>query len=168
MGKVGRSIIQGIEAEEVIKLLNRAYADEWLAYYQYFIEAKVVKGIMKDAAIAELNQHAADELRHATMVADRIIQLGGTPLLHPKEWMDYANCAYEAPTNPDVFAVLEQAINGERCAIGVYSKLAQTTNGKDIVTYNLASTILADEVMHEEDLQALYEDIQGLIEAIKR
>jgi bacterioferritin len=167
MGKVGRSIIQGIEAEEVIALLNRAYADEWLAYYQYFIESKVVKGIMKDAAIAELNQHAADELRHATMVANRIIQLGGAPLLHPKDWLTQANCAYEAPENPDVFKVLEQAINGERCAIGVYSKLAQMTNGKDIVTYNLASSILADEVMHEEDLQALYEDIEGLIRQIR-
>jgi bacterioferritin len=40
MGKIGRSILQGIEADTVVKLLNRAYADEWLAYYQYFIEAK--------------------------------------------------------------------------------------------------------------------------------
>jgi len=167
MGKVGRSIIQGIEVDEVIALLNRAYADEWLAYYQYFIEAKVVKGVMKDAAIAELVQHAGDELRHATMVADRIIQLGGIPLLHPKEWLTHANCAYEAPTNPDVFKVLEQAISGERCAIGVYSNLAQITSGKDIVTYNLASSILADEVMHEEDLQALYEDIEGLIAQLR-
>ncbi|MFA7610749.1 MAG: ferritin, partial [Sulfurimonas sp.] len=63
MARVGNSIIKGIEVSEVIKLLNRAYADEWLAYYQYFIESKVVKGIMKDSAIAELDQHAADELR---------------------------------------------------------------------------------------------------------
>ncbi|MEF3192090.1 MAG: ferritin [Campylobacterales bacterium] len=163
MGKVGRSIIKGIEVEEVLRLLNKAYADEWLAYYQYFIEAKVVKGAMKDAAIAELTQHAADELRHATMVCDRIIQLGGTPLLHPKEWHEWANCAYEAPTDADVLRVLEQAINGERCAIGVYSSLVEITRDKDIVTYNMASQILADEVMHEEDLQALYEDIEELI-----
>jgi len=167
MGKAGRSILQGISADEVITLLNKAYADEWLAYYQYFIEAKVVKGVMKDAAIAELNQHAADELRHATMVADRIIQLGGTPLLHPKDWLTHANCAYEAPTDANVFKVLEQAIDGERCAIGVYSKLIETTRDKDIVTYNMASSILADEVMHEEDLQALYEDIEGLIKSLK-
>ena len=69
MARVGNSIIKGIEVEELIKLLNRAYADEWLAYYQYYIEEKVVNGIMKDAAIAELNQHAQDELRHADMVA---------------------------------------------------------------------------------------------------
>ncbi|BCD67846.1 ferritin-like domain-containing protein [Nitratiruptor sp. YY09-18] len=167
MARKGISILKGIEADEVIALLNKAYADEWLAYYQYFIEAKVVKGIMKDGVVAELNQHAADELRHATMVADRILQLGGEPLLHPKDWFSYANCDYEAPTNPDVLQVLEQAIKGEQCAIEVYSRLAEITQGKDIVTYDIVSQILADEVEHEEDLQSLYEDIQEFIDQIK-
>lgn len=163
MGKKGISIIKGIEVRDVIKLLNRAFADEWLAYYQYFVEAKVVKGPMKDAAIAELNQHAQDELRHANMVADRILQLGGTPILHPNEWTKLANCAYAAPEDPDVLAVLNQAIAGEQCAIQVYSDIVENTRDKDIVTYNIASTILADEVEHEEDLQALMEDVQGLV-----
>ncbi|UFS62836.1 ferritin [Sulfurimonas sp. HSL-3221] len=163
----GISILKGIEAETVATLLNKAYCDEWLAYYQYFIESKVVKGIMKDAAIAELNQHAADELRHATMVADRIIQLGGTPALSPSDWMVHGNCGYEAPENPDVMAVLEQAIKGEQCAISVYSDLVDLTREKDIVTYDIVSQILADEVEHEEDLQALYDDIQEFVEQIR-
>ncbi|WP_345988972.1 ferritin-like domain-containing protein [Sulfurimonas sp. HSL1-2] len=163
----GISILKGIEAEAVVKLLNKAYCDEWLAYYQYFIESKVVKGIMKDAAITELDQHAADELRHATMVADRIIQLGGTPALSPSEWMVHSNCGYEAPENPDVMAVLEQAIKGEQCAISVYSDLVDLTREKDIVTYDIVSQILADEVEHEEDLQALYNDIEEFVEQIK-
>ena len=54
MARKGNSIIKGIEINEIITMLNKAYADEWLAYYQYFIEAKVIKGIMKDAAIAVL------------------------------------------------------------------------------------------------------------------
>jgi bacterioferritin len=163
----GISILKGIEAEAVVRLLNKAYCDEWLAYYQYFIESKVVKGIMKDAAITELDQHAADELRHATMVAGRIIQLGGTPALSPSEWMVNGNCGYEAPENPDVMAVLEQAIKGEQCAISVYSDLVDLTREKDIVTYDIVSQILADEVEHEEDLQALYDDIQEFVEQIK-
>ncbi len=77
MGISGRRLLTGIEAEEVIGLLNRAFADEWLAYYQYWIGAKVVKGPMKEAVIAELLQHAADELRHADMVSNRIIQARG-------------------------------------------------------------------------------------------
>jgi bacterioferritin len=47
-------------------------------YYQYWLGAKVVKGPMKQSVIAELLQHAGDELRHADMVATRIIQLGGS------------------------------------------------------------------------------------------
>lgn len=167
MAKRGNSIIKGLEIDEIIKVLNRAYADEWLAYYQYFIEAKVIKGIMKDAAIAELNQHAADELRHANMVADRILQLGGTPLLNPKDWFTHTNCGYEEPKNFDVVSILKDSIKGEECAISTYSSIADMTRDKDIVTYDLVSEILADEVEHEEDLQALYDDITEFVADIK-
>jgi len=168
MARVGNSIIKGLEVKDIIDMLNKAYADEWLAYYQYFIESKVVKGLMKDAAIAELNQHAADELRHATMVADRILQLGGTPLLHPNDWTKYSNCAYEAPSNFDVVNILEDAIKGEQCAIYTYSGILDITRNKDIVTYDLVSQILADEVEHEEDLQALHDDITEFFEDMKK
>ena len=168
MARVGNSIIKGIQVNEVIAMLNRAYADEWLAYYQYFIEAKVVKGLMKDAAIAELNQHAADELRHATMVADRILQLGGTPLLHPNDWLKQTNCGYDAPNNFDVVSILKDAIKGEQCAITTYSDIIEVTRNKDIVTYDMVSQILADEVEHEEDLQALYDDITEFIQDIRK
>ena len=141
MARVGNSIIKGIEVEELIKLLNRAYADEWLAYYQYYIEEKVVKGIMKDAAITELNQHAQDELRHADMVAQRILQLGSTPLLNPKEWFVHTNCGYEEPKDFDVLAILEDAIKGEQCAIKTYSDILEVTRNKDIVTYDIVSQI---------------------------
>lgn len=167
MGKRGISLLRGIEAQTVYELLNKAYCDEWLAYYQYFIEAKVVKGLMKDAAIVELTQHAADELRHATMVADRIIQLGGVPALHPSEWLSNSNCGYDAPKDSDVRRVLEQAIKGEQCAISIYSGILDLTREKDIVTYDMVSQILADEVEHEEDLQALYDDIHDFIAEFK-
>lgn len=168
MARVGNSIIKGLEIKEIIELLNRAYADEWLAYYQYFIESKVIKGIMKDAAIAELNQHAADELRHANMVADRIIQLGGTPLLNPKDWMIKTNCGYDEPEDFDVVAILQDAIKGEQCAIKTYSSLVELTRDKDIVTYDIVSQILADEVEHEEDLQSLHDDITEFVQDLKK
>ncbi len=168
MARKGNSIIKGLEINEIISMLNKAYADEWLAYYQYFIEAKVIKGIMKDAAIAELTQHATDELRHANMVSDRILQLGGTPLLHPQEWFTHTNCGYEEPKDFDVVSILEDSIKGEQCAISVYSQLADMTRDKDIVTYDIVSEILADEVEHEEDLQALHDDITEFIADLKK
>lgn len=166
MGSFGRSIVKG-NVDEIVTLLNKAYADEWLAHYQYFIGSKIVKGIMKEAVMAELVQHAADELRHATMLADRIIQLGGTPLLHPKEWLANTICGYDAPEDPQVLNVLAQNIKGEQCAISVYDKITTLTKDSDLVTYNMATQIMADEVLHEEDLQALQEDILGFIETFK-
>lgn len=168
MAKVGNSIIKGLEVKDIIDMLNRAYADEWLAYYQYFIEAKVVKGLMKDAAISELTLHAADELRHANLVAGRIIQLGGTPILHPKEWTKKSNCGYDAPNDFDVVSILKDAIKGEQCAIKTYSEIIDITRNKDIVTYDMVSQILADEVEHEEDLQALHDDISEFVKEIKK
>jgi len=53
--------------------------------------------------------------------------------------------------------ILDQNIKGERCAIDFYDGLMKMTRDKDMVTYNLAMTILEQEVQHEEDLQALQE-----------
>ncbi len=163
MGTRGREIV-GMDVNELLGLLNRAFADEWLAYYQYWLGAKVVKGPMKDAVIAELLQHAADELRHAEMLTLRIIQLGGVPVTEPKEWYRHTNCGYDAPADPHVMAILQQNVKGEQCAIGVYRKLLEITASKDPVTYNIVVQILQDEVEHEEDLQALVEDIEAMVQ----
>jgi len=37
MGTVGIKIV-GMDVKELIKRLNKALADEWLAYYQYWVE----------------------------------------------------------------------------------------------------------------------------------
>ena len=55
--------------------------------------------------------------------------------------------------------ILEQNIAGEQCAINVYNSIIEEVGLKDPVTYNIAVQILQDEVEHEEDLQALLEDL---------
>ena len=163
MGSRGREII-GMDVEQLLKLLNQAYASEWLAYYQYWLGAKLIKGPMKDAVAAELNLHATEELAHAVLVADRIIQLGGTPVTHPTGWMAQSPCRYDAPDDPYVAVLLDQNIAGEQCAIEVYKSLMDLTKDKDMVTYNMALTILEQEVEHEEDLQSLREDLDLMVQ----
>jgi bacterioferritin len=162
MGTIGRKII-GMDVDELLRLLNAAFASEWLAYYQYWLGARLIKGPMKDAVAAELNLHATEELNHAVLLAGRIIQLGGTPVLDPKSWFDLSPCAYEAPADPYVAVILDQNIAGEQCAITSYKQLMDTTKDKDMVTYNLALTILEQEVEHEEDLQSLKEDLDLMV-----
>ena len=51
--------------------------------------------------------------------------------------------------------LLEKAIEMERMAIADYNKIANFTMHKDHITYQLITSILADEVEHEEDLEML-------------
>jgi bacterioferritin len=163
MGQKGREIVK-MDVDELINLLNRALSDEWLAHYQYWVGSKVVKGPMKDAVIAELTLHATEELGHAELISARIVQLGGTPVLSPEEWFKKTNCGYETPEDPYVEEILNQNIKGEQCAIRVYSELLDITRTADPVTYNIILQILSQEVEHEEDLTALKEDLELMLE----
>ncbi|MCM8815645.1 MAG: ferritin [Candidatus Omnitrophica bacterium] len=159
MERKGIKIIKG-DVEEIVNGLNKALADEWLAYYQYWLGEKVVKGKFREEAAKELAEHAGDELKHANMLADRIIQLGGTPVLKPEDWYKLTNCGYDAPSDPAVIPILKQNIKGEQCAIEVYQKLVEKLKDKDPVTYYMVLSILKDEIEHEDDLINLLEDIQ--------
>ncbi len=161
MGTKGREIVK-VDADKLLELLKKALADEWLAYYQYWVGAKVVEGPMRGIVEMELNEHAGEELEHAEMLTGRIIQLGGIPILEPKDWYTMTNCGYEAPEDPSVESILEQNIKGEQCAIEVYQKLIKFVEGKDPITYHLIEKILEDEVEHEEDLETIQKDMKSI------
>ena len=160
MGTKGKEIV-GTHATEIVELMNKALADEWLAYYQYWAGALVVKGPMRPNVEAELKEHAEEEFKHANMLAARIITLGGTPILNPDSWKKMTNCGYDEPTDPHVLKILAQNIKGERCAIAVYNNMLTKLKGSnDYITFNMIRKILQDEVKHEEDLENLKEDIE--------
>lgn len=168
MGTVGIEIAGGQEVvNQTIEKLNSSFADEWLAYYQYWLGAKLARGLMRGDIVAELTQHADEELGHANSLADRIIQLGGTPLLSPDKWLEKTKTGFAAPTNCSAKVILQQNIEGEQKAIKLYQdfKTFSQQNG-DEVTYQLIADILADEVEHEEDLEAIMQDLTTPAEGV--
>ena len=82
----------------------------------------------------------------------RIIQLGDTPVTEPRRWSDLSPCAYEAPGDPDVAALLEQDVAGERFAVDACKELMDATKGQDLASHNMALTMLRQEVEHDENL----------------
>jgi bacterioferritin len=167
---VGKKAIEiaSLDVEKLIQMLNEALAEEWLAYYQYWIGARMMEGPMRSEIEPELLIHANEELAHAELVVNRIIQLGGTPILNPADWPKFARCEYEVPNDPYVEAILEQNLKGERCAIQRYEEIAEYTNGKDHSTYQMAISILNDELEHEHDIEDWLKDIERLREDIKK
>ena len=64
MGKRGVEILD-IDVNELIKMLNEALSEEWLAFYQYWIGARIMEGPMRSEIEPELLIHANQELNHA-------------------------------------------------------------------------------------------------------
>lgn len=158
MGMKAKELVTraGLNVDALIKELNSAYCDEWLAYYQYWIGAKVAEGKMFHLIAQELAEHAGEELEHAEKLAKRIIELGGTPAISPDLWLKDSACGFLAPKDPNALVLLKQNIQGERCAIEVYQKLLEMVAGKDLVTEHLVREILEDELEHEQDLEDLH------------
>lgn len=153
----GQQIVT-LDREKLLKMLNSAYADEWIAYYQYWLCAKLVEGPTRVSVAKELEEHAVEEYGHAQLLADRIIELGGIPVLTHDEWKNHAGCGYDATKDAFVKAVLEENIKGEQCAIQAYNDMLTFIGGNDPVTYDMIVRILADEVEHEVDLKRLLND----------
>ena len=91
MAKESVKILKGkLDVDNLLVQLNAALSEEWLAYYQYWIGAFVAEGAMRANVQAEFEEHAKEELGHAKLLADRIIELEGVPVLDPKKWFDLA------------------------------------------------------------------------------
>lgn len=100
-----------------------------------------------------LEKQSEDELGHAGKLGDRIIQLGGQPVLHPTKLLDKAGCGYkEPPGDPtDLKKVVQDVLDAEACAIDYYSKMSEKYRTTDTVTYEIFEDLLKDEVDDEEE-----------------
>ena len=167
MGQQGIKVAS-VDVQQLIDMLNAALSEEWLAYYQYWVGARLMEGPMRSEVEPELLLHATQELGHAVLVVDRIIQLGGTPVINPSEWTRLARCPYDEPNDPYIEVILEQNLSGERCAIQRYKEIADFTNGKDHTTHQMAVTILNEEIEHENDIEDWLNDLKRMKDEFKK
>ena len=156
--------VLNLDVQKLTEMLNQALAEEWLAYYQYWVGARVMEGPMRSEIESELLEHADEELEHAEKLITRIIQLGGSP----DEWTRMARCRYEVPNDPYIETILEQNLRSERCAIKRYQDIADFTSGIDYTTAKMAVEILEDELDHEEDILSYQHDIAALKRTIDK
>jgi len=156
MGRKAKEIAS-LDVNDLLKDLNRAYCDEWLAYHAYKHMAMVVSGPVYEDMTELLEKTADAELEHAEELAARISQLGGLPVANPTLFEANANNPY--PMIPqktdDNIGIINMVTKSEAQAMEVYQKLINKTMGKDNVTYQLISHILGEEAEHEERFENL-------------
>jgi bacterioferritin len=158
MGKQARAIVE-LGLKDLVRELNKAYCDEWLAFYLYWYMAQVVSGKAYEDISEMLTKIANDELEHAKELADLIVKLGSVPTANPMDIEKNANAPYLIPpkNTADINRIIRIVTEAEAGAIEVYNKIAKKTLGKDNVTYQLITHILSEEVTHEEMFENLLE-----------
>ena len=73
-----------VDRNALVALLNEDLAREYQAIIAYVVYSQVLKGATYMTISKELEIHAAEELRHALIIAKQIDYLGGTPAVAPK------------------------------------------------------------------------------------
>ena len=75
---------QSITREKLAALLNEDLAREYQAIISYVVYSQVLKGAEYMNIADQLQQHAAEELKHALIISRQIDYLGAMPTVRPK------------------------------------------------------------------------------------
>ena len=120
------------------------------------VSARWIRSLDADTLRDILIQQSSDELGHAERIANRIIQLGGTPTMNPGKLLETSGCGYkEPPSDPtNLKQVIQDVLDAEACAIETYNKLAEKYRS-DLVTHEMFEDLLEDEVDDEEEWEKL-------------
>jgi bacterioferritin len=143
----------GANREEVVRLLNEALATEIVCYLRYKRHYFMADGIHAEPVAAEFLEHATQEQQHADQIAERIVQLGGSPDFSPDSLSRRSHAQYvEGSSLADM---IRENLVAERIAIESYREIAQYIGDGDPTTRRLMEEILATEEEHANDLVGL-------------
>jgi len=141
----------GVDVDHLLDLLVKNAAAELTTFYYYTIlrvnltglDGETVKEIAETARIEDRN--------HFEALVPRIYELGGKLPVSMVDFHNVSGCPPAGlPPNPaDTMAMLKVLVEAERCAVRQYTHICNLTAGKDHRTYDLALSILHEEVEHE-------------------
>lgn len=153
LAKVAREMVEkaGVNVDQLVELLVKNAAAELTTYYYYTIlrcnliglDGETIKEIAEVARIEDRN--------HFEALVPRIYELGGSLPRDMKAFHDVSGCppAYLPENIKTVEDILKVLVEAERCAVRQYTHICSLTAGKDHRTYDLALSILHEEIEHE-------------------
>jgi bacterioferritin len=136
--------------EDIIKLLNDALATELVCVMRYKRHHFTAKGLASPKIAEEFMVHALEETAHGDSIAERIVQLGGTPDFSPAQLLARSHAEYD--DSSDLEAMIKANLIAERVAIEAYSQMIVLIGDKDSTTRRLLESILTQEQEHADEL----------------
>ncbi len=137
-------------SKDLLDLLNRAIAGEMQVSIQYMWQHVQWRGIKGFAVQGELKNIAIAEMKHAEMIAERLVYLGGKPTTKPTPIF----------VGENLKEMISQDAKDEENTIKLYKKIIETAEKEgDITTARVFREILGDEEEHHDTFTSLLEEI---------
>ncbi len=137
----------------VLKLLNDALATEIVCVLRYRRHHFMARGIDAKSTADEFLVHSNEELGHADLIAERIVQLGGEPDFAPDGLSGRSHAEYVAGAS--LVEMIKEDLVAERIAIDSYRELIQYLGDQDPTTSQMLKEVLAMEEQHADELADL-------------
>ncbi len=137
------------DRQVLVNLLNEALACEIACMLRYRRHFYLVRGTADTALLGELLDRANEEQRHADLIAERIVQLGGQPDLSPLGNCDRKTSYRDGGSTAEL---VREELAAERIAIQGYEEILRFVGRSDGVTRRLIEEILAEEKDHAVEL----------------
>lgn len=138
------------DRQKVLELLNNALATELVCVLRYRRHHFMAKGLASKSVADEFLQHANDELGHADLIAERIVQLGGSPDLSPDSLSSRSHAEYVE--GKCLLDMIRENLVAERVAIDSYREFIEYLGESDSTTRRILEDILRVEEDHANEL----------------
>jgi len=140
------------DIKKLINGLNQDLAHEYQAVIAYTAYAAEVAGPHRPSLRAFFLEEAADELKHAQLLADKISALGGVPTVEPQP----------VPQATSPRAMLEAVLAVETATIERYTeRMAQAEEAGELALVAQLHEMVVDETRHKEEVAKLLEGFPG-------
>lgn len=152
---VDGSVTAGYQANrhEIIAMLNGALATELVCVLRYKRHYYTATGLQNGPIKAEFLQHAIEEQAHADQLAERIVQLNGTPDFNPATLAERSHAEYD--DSEDIQSMIKANLIAERVAIESYRQMIVKIGETDPTTRHMLVGIMAMEEEHADDMRDL-------------
>jgi bacterioferritin len=144
----------GGDTKTAVNVLNDALATEIVCVLRYKRHYFMAKGIHATPVAAEFLEHANEEQVHADRIAERIVQLGGSPNFSPEGLLTRSHTEY-VEANDMLVDMIKENLVAERIAVDSYREIAAYFAGFDTTTRKMIEEIQAEEEEHADDLADL-------------
>ncbi len=157
----GGAVTSGYSANlpAVLKMLNDALATEIVGSLRYRRHHFMARGINGKTTADQFLIHANDQIAHADLIADRIVQLGGEPDFAPNSLAARSHGEYVPGTS--LSDMIREDLVAERVAIDGYRDFITYLGEKDPTTSDLLKGVMAVEEQHASRLSELLPGVKA-------